>query len=721
MPQFDADSALKAGYSEDEVLKHLTSTRKFDVDGAVKAGHSKSDIIHYLSAKPAIAQSLLDSRKAASTSEFNKNQPPEDAVSRFREARIATTEPFALQNILPVAKAGLKELFTSKKTDTEKVQAIWDLTKSMAHGVADPVVNYAKDAWSGDWNKAAYDSGQILTNTVPAVAGVVDTVREQIPVGAFKEKLRAVMRSAVGASPFKTTEPLLKKYGEAATAATEEQSAADTSTREANTSAIDKTQQKSRVQQAEYDKESAAARSKNRLSETENQQAARDAKEAGEKKKAAIQKNAEGSKKTGELTKDFEAKTKLEADEKYAPIHAATAGDPGVSLEEIAGGAKSIEKGAIKGSVENIKQFRDLVKKAKGAEGMDFLDNLDGTLSEAGEINVEAEGTEPPPMLKYDQLRGYSTELGQALAKGADVRHGGLPGDVRMAVKQLKAMIDDASQVIAERNGVGPQAKDASAYWSARQELLYDSDSALSQVRKRVGVLDPQFYSEPFTTGKAAGVAIDRLRKFPTRHTAEATTLADLAENLKKSHVEVKSTPSVKPPKPPKAVADPEPPKPLTTPLESRRVIAQPDQPTVGDLKDAWKQKIGAKADAFKEIHWRDPLILASSLAAITDPVRAIEIAAGGIVGPKVLGAALDIEGVKNWIARPVAGDVEAAMKLPEPARSALVKNLQQIIDQERAAGRPLTVSGPIQRLLSVSGVRPVTNRQEGLDLFKQE
>jgi predicted GNAT family acetyltransferase len=46
---FNVDAARKAGYSDDEILGHLTSTRAFDVQGALKAGYSKADIISHLS------------------------------------------------------------------------------------------------------------------------------------------------------------------------------------------------------------------------------------------------------------------------------------------------------------------------------------------------------------------------------------------------------------------------------------------------------------------------------------------------------------------------------------------------------------------------------------------------------------------------------------------------------------------------------------------------
>src|SRR5690348_3457702 len=49
---FDVNAARQAGYSDDEVLQHLTSTRNFDVTGALNAGYSKQDIIQHLSTTP---------------------------------------------------------------------------------------------------------------------------------------------------------------------------------------------------------------------------------------------------------------------------------------------------------------------------------------------------------------------------------------------------------------------------------------------------------------------------------------------------------------------------------------------------------------------------------------------------------------------------------------------------------------------------------------------
>lgn len=46
---FDVQGARQAGYSDDEILQHLTQSRGFDVQGALSAGYSKQDIIDHLS------------------------------------------------------------------------------------------------------------------------------------------------------------------------------------------------------------------------------------------------------------------------------------------------------------------------------------------------------------------------------------------------------------------------------------------------------------------------------------------------------------------------------------------------------------------------------------------------------------------------------------------------------------------------------------------------
>lgn len=54
MPAFDVAAARKAGYSDDEILKHLAGSKKFDLAGAMKSGYSAPEILDHLT-KPAEA------------------------------------------------------------------------------------------------------------------------------------------------------------------------------------------------------------------------------------------------------------------------------------------------------------------------------------------------------------------------------------------------------------------------------------------------------------------------------------------------------------------------------------------------------------------------------------------------------------------------------------------------------------------------------------------
>ena len=56
MPQFDIEGARKAGYSDDEILSHLTQSRKFDIEGARSSGYSNDEIISHLSGQAGAAQ-----------------------------------------------------------------------------------------------------------------------------------------------------------------------------------------------------------------------------------------------------------------------------------------------------------------------------------------------------------------------------------------------------------------------------------------------------------------------------------------------------------------------------------------------------------------------------------------------------------------------------------------------------------------------------------------
>ncbi len=62
---FNVDAARKAGYSDDEILSHLTTSRKFDIAGALNGGYSKPEIIQHLSSSPAVIKDAPQEQEGA--------------------------------------------------------------------------------------------------------------------------------------------------------------------------------------------------------------------------------------------------------------------------------------------------------------------------------------------------------------------------------------------------------------------------------------------------------------------------------------------------------------------------------------------------------------------------------------------------------------------------------------------------------------------------------
>lgn len=64
---FDVAAARNAGYTDDEILAHLTQSRNFDIAGALKSGYSKQDVINHLSNSPAPTRSVPGMEKLGGT------------------------------------------------------------------------------------------------------------------------------------------------------------------------------------------------------------------------------------------------------------------------------------------------------------------------------------------------------------------------------------------------------------------------------------------------------------------------------------------------------------------------------------------------------------------------------------------------------------------------------------------------------------------------------
>ena len=93
MPEqgFNVEAARKAGYSDDEILSHLTETRRFDINGALKAGYSKQEIIGHLSSTAPKSQTWLDEVGNAVSHWWDQVNP----VAAMKGLADATAHPIA--------------------------------------------------------------------------------------------------------------------------------------------------------------------------------------------------------------------------------------------------------------------------------------------------------------------------------------------------------------------------------------------------------------------------------------------------------------------------------------------------------------------------------------------------------------------------------------------------------------------------------------------------
>jgi hypothetical protein len=98
-PAFDVNAARQAGYSDAEILQHLTQSRNFDVQGALKSGYSTGEIIDHLSATP-----LLTVPDAAAQAHAEmQNAIPTMAASESADY------PGAQKGLSPFTTAGKRE------------------------------------------------------------------------------------------------------------------------------------------------------------------------------------------------------------------------------------------------------------------------------------------------------------------------------------------------------------------------------------------------------------------------------------------------------------------------------------------------------------------------------------------------------------------------------------------------------------------------------------
>lgn len=167
---FDVQAARQAGYSDDDILGYLTSSRKFDVDGAIKAGYSKPDVIDHLAstqntAATRQAQSKFDAPDARTPLQVGLDQA-RDATLGFAGSFIPDlSKPYMApvdiaKGLYGTGKAvagSLLDAVTGKGTGRGQ-QVVSDIANGLSAGPQ----KIAHAVATGDWGEAAEGAGSTL-------------------------------------------------------------------------------------------------------------------------------------------------------------------------------------------------------------------------------------------------------------------------------------------------------------------------------------------------------------------------------------------------------------------------------------------------------------------------------------------------------------------------------------------------------------------------------
>lgn len=199
---FDVDGARQSGYSDDDILGHLTSSRKFDVDGAVKSGYSKSDIIQYLSTKQTTPSSQVDSAQV-------RNKPDYAAISQQMAANPpgvpappAPPEPIE-------TRLQSRPLFTQQETGiatpflNKMGEGLGGLF-SGAEKMAEPAQAFGKDVLSGNLRHIPGVPDQPIKPALTPELSKQGASGLHQAVGGAMGLATPLMMGAAGAAPLKT-------------------------------------------------------------------------------------------------------------------------------------------------------------------------------------------------------------------------------------------------------------------------------------------------------------------------------------------------------------------------------------------------------------------------------------------------------------------------------------------------------------------------------------
>jgi hypothetical protein len=336
------------------------------------------------------------------------------------------------------------------------------------------------------------------------------------------------------------------------------------------------------------------------------------------------------------------------------------------------------EKNLISGSAENIKQFRELVKKGEGEEvqlggaasgGVGPGHLLYQQLQDAGVIPATEN-------LTFRELQGYYTELGQKLAGG------NLPGDVYRAVKYVREQLGNQMNDMAAKGNALADLNRAKAYWRNYEDTFHNmrpvsqGGSPVARVL-RADPSDPGFVAAPLT-GKASARAVAMLSKYDPDLAQVAAQIARDTETAKKlpSSVKVKAAPEAPEPTTARQLQKPTPPESIPTP-------EAPD--LARDVTTARQAKILKISSGLRSVSGWD---LASIIGGGVQLSRGeLPTALGVTLLRHGVGRWLDKPEVIDWLSQPTSRDIELLKNFSSKDQGTIQQGITQTLVKQARSG----------------------------------
>lgn len=390
-------------------------------------------------------------------------------------------------------------------------------------------------------------------------------------------------------------------------------------------------------------------------------------------------------------------------------------GNPQAPSENLVSSVKSIEQDILQGIPENVKEFRAIASLAPGGEEMGGLreevmqgqemqgsyDDLSpehkATVDRIAESYGGGTVTEGKPVT-WDKLQALKSRLDARLRKGR-----GMNGDLKRGLYKLRDDVVGEMGNMAESKGAGKEWKGARDFWRQYKEDFHEptgpsgSGSPVAQAREGV---DPAFIRDPFL-GKKSARALEILRKYPEHGGHEAATHA---ENLVKSHGEMKGLPE-------KFKEEPLKPMPEKTEPDLTPRPKPPATPVVDATKVA-KDAIAKRAANWGSFNARDIGILASSWIGGTlvdifsghglELPLSVTAYEGGKYGASRV---LNKPGVVEWLAKTPPQEMEVLQKIPGADKVKIINAVTSEAEKAAKAGKQVQLSPEARQWLGAANV----------------